>query len=252
MHHPQHILKETEPVPSYLDEFHSQDHGGVRVSRRQASRFAKEVAGDFNPIHDEDAKRFCVPGDLLFCLVLAHYGVSRRMAFTFQNMVGEDVALCFPETEAPHLAIADAAGKVYLEVEREGETSRDAALVGQLTRDYAAFSGQNFPHVLVPLMKSQGVMVNPQRPLVFYNSMAFEFGQWPVAGAPQLVFSGADLRVNGKRGDVDLNFDLVLDDRVVGRGCKKLVLSGLRPFEQEVMDALVQQYDGWKAAYQAA
>ena len=35
-------------------------------TRKQASDFAKQVASDFNPIHDEDAKRFCVPGDLLF------------------------------------------------------------------------------------------------------------------------------------------------------------------------------------------
>ncbi|MFP4079098.1 MAG: DUF3581 domain-containing protein [Ectothiorhodospira sp.] len=246
------ILKETEPLPSYLDPFHDRESGGVRVSRHQASRFAKEVAGDFNPIHNEDAKRFCVPGDLLFCLVLAHYGVSRRMAFTFRNMVGDGVHLHFPETDASHLEIVDAAGKVYLEVDREGETSRDPALMEQMTRDYAAFSGQNFPHVLVPLMKSRDVMVNPQRPLVFYNSMVFEFTRWPVPEAPQLVFSGADLQVEGKRGDVDLVFDLVCGDELVGTGCKKLVLSGLRPFEQEVMDDLVRQYDGWKAAYQVA
>nr|WP_203225333.1 DUF3581 domain-containing protein [Ectothiorhodospira haloalkaliphila] len=239
-----------DPLPSYLDEFHARDNGAVRVTPDQASRFAKEVAGDFNPIHNPDAKRFCVPGDLLFCLVLNHYGVSQRMGFRFTNMVGADVALRFSPSDESSLAIQDEAGKTYLEVEREGEPSTDPQLIESLTRDYAAFSGQNFPHILVPLMKQHGVMVNPQRPLVFYDSMSFAFDQWP-APAPSLRFANAELVVNGKRGDVALDFDLLADEKVVGSGRKKLVISGLRPFEQAVMDDLVRQYDGWKSDYQS-
>ena len=53
-----------------LDEYYSDGNGHIAISREQASDFAKGVAGDFNPIHDVDAKRFCVPGDLLFSLAL--------------------------------------------------------------------------------------------------------------------------------------------------------------------------------------
>jgi len=60
----------------FLQKYYSGDDEKIHFSRQQASRFAKEVAGDFNPIHDQEAKRFCVPGDLLFALVLSKYGLS--------------------------------------------------------------------------------------------------------------------------------------------------------------------------------
>ena len=42
----------------------------ISFTRQQASDFAKQIADDFNPLHDIQAKRFCVPGDLLFSLIL--------------------------------------------------------------------------------------------------------------------------------------------------------------------------------------
>ena len=65
----------------FLDRFHSVQDGHVVISALQASQFAKEIAGDFNPIHDPDARRFCVPGDLLFAIVLARFGLSENMTF---------------------------------------------------------------------------------------------------------------------------------------------------------------------------
>lgn len=67
----------------FLKEFYAIQDGCVAISAAQASMFAKEVAHDFNPLHDEDAKRFCVPGDLLFSLVLEKYGLSRNMHSRF-------------------------------------------------------------------------------------------------------------------------------------------------------------------------
>ncbi len=55
----------------FLDPYHCEEDGFVRVGAEQASQFAKGVADDFNPIHDPDSRRFCVPGDLLFALVLS-------------------------------------------------------------------------------------------------------------------------------------------------------------------------------------
>ena len=67
-------------------------------SRQQASQFAKQVATDFNPIHDEDSKRFCVPGDLLFAVLLHKYGLTEQLSCTFNGMVGADVPLhCIAE-----------------------------------------------------------------------------------------------------------------------------------------------------------
>ena len=55
----------------FLKQFYETHDNSIRIPAHQASTFAKEIAHDFNPLHDADAKRFCVPGDLLFSLVLA-------------------------------------------------------------------------------------------------------------------------------------------------------------------------------------
>ena len=65
----------------FLKEFYDTQENSIRIGANQASTFAKEIAHDFNPLHDADAKRFCVPGDLLFSLVLEKYGLSENMHF---------------------------------------------------------------------------------------------------------------------------------------------------------------------------
>ena len=95
----------------FLDRFHSVQDGHVVISALQASQFAKEIAGDFNPIHDPDARRFCVPGDLLFAIVLARFGLSENMTFRFRSLLGENVPLKFVETENT-IDVCDDAGKV--------------------------------------------------------------------------------------------------------------------------------------------
>ena len=75
-----------------LSDFYAIDTAGLQISAEQASNFAKTIAGDFNPLHDPDNRRFCVPGDLLFTALLQHYGISQRMHFRFSGMVGADLA----------------------------------------------------------------------------------------------------------------------------------------------------------------
>ena len=111
----------------FLSSFFTEDADRVRISAVQGSRFAKDVAGDFNPIHDSDNPRFCVPGDLLFAIALGRFGVARRMAFRFTGMVSAETALTFAETESGAL-VTDAAGKSCLEIESSGGVSRDAEL----------------------------------------------------------------------------------------------------------------------------
>ena len=57
----------------------------ISYTRRQASTFAKLEAGDFNPLHDEDAKRFVVPGDLLFATLLSRVGLSAKLMVQFHT-----------------------------------------------------------------------------------------------------------------------------------------------------------------------
>jgi len=234
----------------FLDDFYTLTDGRIRISAHQASQFAKRIAGDYNPIHNPDARRFCVPGDLLFALVLERFGLSQQMSFRFLSMVGDGTPLCFSEQPDGRIRVCDESGKCYLDVERSGETTRDEAVVEAFTRRYVAFSGKNFPHYLKPLMEEKGVMFNPRRPLVIYDSMGFCLERLEVP-APGLEFVDSSLEVAGKRGDVLLEFRILADDEPVGTGSKKLVVSGLCDYDPEAMDEVVAEFYRLKAAYDA-
>jgi len=234
----------------FLDQFYTDNNGTIVISAEQASLFAKEIAEDFNPIHDPDAKRFCVPGDLLFSLVLAKYGLGQKMCFNFTGLVGKDIALQFADFSGQQLDICDEKGKVYLNVERQGDISHNQQLIESLARDYVAFSGHNYPHILVPLMAEHNVMINPERPLVIYEKMSLDFEHLNFSEL-KLEISNTSLEVNGKRGIAHLYFDIVAAGSKVGKGFKKLILSGLREYDAEAVNAMTERYQSWKTEYQA-
>ncbi|PMR74443.1 DUF3581 domain-containing protein [Billgrantia endophytica] len=234
----------------FLDSYHTQMGSRISITSQQASDFAKCVAGDFNPIHDAGARRFCVPGDLLFALVLSRFGLSRHMDFHFRSMVGDSTALCLQEHHNGQLAVSDEGGKRYLDVTRRGEVTTDEAAVEAFTRCYVAFSGRNFPHVLKPLLEEQGVMFNPRRPLVIYDSMGFTLERLDLS-RPSLELVDSSLEVNGKRGDVRLKFRITDNGNEVGSGAKKLVVSGLCDYDAEAMSEIVAEFYRLKAAYEA-
>ncbi len=224
-----------------VEKYYQETAGQIRVSRQQASDFAKNIADDFNPIHDIDAKRFCVPGDLLFAIMLARYGLSSRMRFTFSGMVTDEVSLTLPDLDERHISITSAAGKEYLCFDRSGNLSTHQTLIDCFTRSYVEFSGHNFPHILVPLMAKHSVMINPDRPLVMYQGMSFELDRLDLV-APRLELVSSNLEIVKKRGNVTLEFCLKESGEVVGRGQKMMVLSGLRPYEQDKIGQLVTAY----------
>ncbi|QSX37756.1 DUF3581 domain-containing protein [Shewanella sedimentimangrovi] len=226
----------------FLDPYFNQTDTRVQISKAQASAFAKGIAQDFNPIHDVDAKRFCVPGDLLFALVLSHYGLSQKMQFRFEGMVGDGVELQFPAEVGEAFSVRDSRDKSYLQVQRQGEVSHCPEQIESFIRSYVAFSGLNFVHVLVPLMHEHGVMINPDRPLVIYESMAFELNSLDFTQVT-LELVKSSLAIDGKRGDVTLEFALMAEGKTVGTGLKTLVMSGLRPLESEQVDAMVAEYE---------
>lgn len=220
----------------------------VSVTQAQASQFAKSIAQDFNPIHDIGAKRFCVPGDLLFALVLSQYGLRQKMNFRFSGMVGEGVLLKFPHEIQDEFILQDNHGKSYLSSHRSGDTSHNEAQIESFIRNYVAFSGLNFPHIMVPLMKQHQVMVNPSRPLVIYESMSFELSTLDFTQI-ELSLVKQQLQLEGKRGNVILNFEFHRDRALVGTGIKRLVLSGLRPYETQPLQMLCDNYEASRVRF---
>lgn len=225
----------------FLDRYHSIQDGNVLITAQQGSRFAKEVAGDFNPIHNPDTRRFCVPGDLLFALLVSHFGLFRQMTFHFRSLLGDSVPLMFREDDDGLIRVCDARGKVYIEVEREGESTRDHSIIEHLIRSYVAESGKNFPHTLKPLMEERGVMFNPDRPMIMYQSMSLTLDTLD-APEPQLELGHAELVPDGKRGNVSLDYRLMSRGKEAGLVSKKLVVSGLREYDSQAMNAVVEQF----------
>ena len=227
---------------SFLDPYTSWTNGHVSFTRSQASRFAKMVANDFNPIHDVDAKRFCVPGDLLFAVLIKRLGLSPKMHFTFSGMVGDGVEIHFDESMPGEIKLIDERGKEYLRANYSGETNREDKVIDDVIRNYVRFSGRNFPHVLEPLMAEHNVMINIDRPLVIYESMSLSLEHANIANC-EIEYTGSDMTVIGKRGNVSLTFRFLVDGIPVGTGEKKMVLSGLREYDANVRNQMVEKYD---------
>ena len=226
-----------------LASYYTKSGNMIRIPAEQASRFAKTQCHDFNPIHDPENKRFCVPGDLLFSLALNEYGISESMSFTFTNMVGDNVGVIFPKDAGDELIITNEKGKSVLEIKRSGKISHDASLIKSLIQNYVAFSGQNFPTLLMPLMKENKVMFNPARPLVMYNSMSFEFEKLSLENPLKVKLADAYFEVQPKRADNFLHFDISDGEKVIGRGIKKLVVAGLKPYDEQSITAFSDAYE---------
>ena len=234
-----------------LENYYTLQGGSLSFSREQASAFAKFVAGDFNPIHDVDAKKFCVPGDLLFAVSVAHFGVSQDMRFDFESMVSERTIIGLPEQTVRTISLVDQNEKSIMSIDGSGDRTTDKAFISNLIEKYVQFSGKTFPDILMDLMKDKDVMINPARPLIIYRNMAVHIDEFP-SGDLTLEFAGANLTVEGKKGSVQLEFDLYVAGTQIGHGTKSMVIAGLRPYEAVAADKIVEDYNQTKTAGLAA
>jgi hypothetical protein len=66
---------------------------------------------------------------------------------------------------------------------------------------------------------------------------------------PTLEMDHTDLELVGKRGNAFMAFNIMESGQIVGRGEKRMVLSGLREYEQGAMDGLVETYKQRKRDY---
>jgi len=234
-----------------LNPFYSKEAGKITFTAKQASDFAKQIAQDFNPLHNEDNKRFCVPGDFMFALVLEQYGISQHLHFDFKGMVKGGSSLDFPPFEGDTLDLKDESNKTYLTVTKAGSVNQDKTFIDSFIYEYVAFSGQTFPHILVPLMRQEGLMINPVKPLVIYENMEINldsFSDKPVT----LECLKTKLEVKGKRGNVTLEFCVKSEGETIGTGNKHLIIGGLRAFDEDKIREMVAINEALRAGYKGS
>ena len=232
----------------FIEKYCSINNEQISFTRQQGSDFAKQVADDFNPLHNIEAKRFCVPGDLLFSIIIAKSGLHKEMSFNFSGMVNDGIALTFPDEIINNFDIVDNNNKIYLSIEASGEKTHCASLINALTKAYVDFSGHTFPEILVELMTKNNVMINPNRPMVMYQCMKISLERLDITTLT-LKLSKTSLTIEGKRGNAWLEFDLISDGKIVGHGKKHMLLSGLREYCQDNVDSMVTKYQNSKTAY---
>ena len=235
----------------FLDKYCTElDNNQFLFTREQSSDFAKKIANDFNPLHDMHTKKFCVPGDLLFARILMLEGLYRNIKINFSGMVSDGVALKIESANNGDKVVCDQNEKEFLRIKHSGEQSTNVNLIEQLIRTYVAFSGKNFPHVLVPLMKQNNVMINVTRPLVIYETMSVALETIALKN-PVIESNLMQLEVNGKRGHVILGFIFKDSGVIVGKGQKTIVLGNLRKYDQNIIDILVNDYNRRRIEYAA-
>ncbi|HEY6131698.1 MAG TPA: DUF3581 family protein, partial [Halioglobus sp.] len=89
---------------------------------------------------------------------------------------------------------------------------------------------------------------NPERPMVMYESMSIDLDRLDIRH-PELQNDYNTLELNGKRGSVELAFNLVEGGDTVGRGKKHILLSGLLAYDQEAMATAIDTFNGSKEAF---
>jgi len=260
-----------------ISDYFIEENNSVYFDEAQASRFAKSIAGDFNPIHDPGSKRFCVPGDLLFSVLLGRYGVCEKTRLEFSGMLDGKTRMHLPTESFDVMSIVDDRDKELINIQCSGDRISDAQFIATLCEEYVKFSGQTFPDILVPLMRSANAMINPARPLVIYKDMAIHFnreaftlfgsdGQDAVGQSNNAMDPNAErlddskgnlslksgdhqIDVNGRKGSVKLAFSIDFDGTEIGTGVKNMLLSGLREYEDNAMMEIVAQYNQWRNDY---
>jgi hypothetical protein len=244
-----------------ISDYFLEDGDAVYFEEAQASRFAKSVAGDFNPIHDAGSRRFCVPGDLLFSVLLSRFGVAANTTVEFSGMLDGKTRMLLPEASGDAINLVDSRERALMSMRQSGIRFDNDDFIEQLCHAYVKFSGQTFPDILVPLMQSADIMINPDRPLVIYKDMAISFNEsanelfhadesgrltdlhQPMGERLSLISSGNDIEVNGRKGSVRLSFSIEADGQKIGAGEKNMVLGGLREYDDQAMMAIVDEYN---------
>ena len=115
-----------------ISDYFLQDGDAVYFEEAQASRFAKQVAGDFNPIHDPGSRRFCVPGDLLFSVLLSRFGVAANTTVEFSGMLDGKTRMLLPQESGDAIDIVDSNQRALMSMRQSGVRFTNESFTEQL------------------------------------------------------------------------------------------------------------------------
>ena len=173
-------------------------------------------------------------------------------------MVDESAEFELPVSFSEKFELTNTNSSECLTLVHDGDSVSYNERVAAMVTRYIKFSGLTFPDVLVPLMKSHDVMIHPTRPLVIYRSMMIELSDNGIeylkstgsnAEAVELELTVSTLEVSGKKAEASLNFVFSADGTSLGNGSKRMILGGLRPYDQTTIDDIVTRYNSWRDSY---
>ena len=78
--------------------------------------------------------------------------------------------------------------------------------------------------------------------MAMYESMSIEFSNLDVK-QPVLEFVTPEFELSGKRGKITLPFVFKDGDKVIGKGEKNMLVSGIREYCQKTVDELIAYYN---------
>lgn len=208
------------------------------------SAYARNVAKDFNPIHSHLAKKYCVPGDLIFALITEMHGAHNYMRVDFLNRVGAECKLFF-DTKRIALALLDVDKKLYAELATAGDKSVCPKRLKTVSNVVVSCTSGYFPYKLIDNLREENVMLSIRRSMVMLKSIEVELRNIHSASSLVAKYQSSGLELSGKRGEVKVYFQLFDDDGIsVGFVTKTVLIIGIEKFNDKASKQYLDDYEG--------
>lgn len=205
--------------------------------------YARNVVKDFNPIHNHLAKNYCVPGDLIFALMVERGGVHGSMRMDFLNRVGKDSEYIFVSGKAG-MALLDRGNKVQAQLIGSGDASVCVKCISAVSDAVLSCTSSYFPYKMMRSLRAENLMLSGCRSLVILKSIEVNVSDLHFASDLTAVFCSSSLRHSGRRGTIDAHFQLVGGNgQVLGQVIKTALIIGIERFNGKRSAQYLENYE---------
>ena len=225
----------------FVDQYYTCHEENFYFPKHKSSAFAKQIAKDFNPLHDVKNRRFCVPGDLIFSAILSKFGANKEMTFDFKRMINGIEALNVVSSNES-ISVKNIQNEEMISIHRGGEITHDKVFINGFIRSYVEFSGKMFPEVILNAMKKSGVMPSLKRPLIIYVKMSFSLNVFS-SNRPQVMLRETVFEKLGRKGVMSLYFDVWVNGEIIGFGEKKIFIGSVCPCDPSALQVYINSYN---------